>query len=58
LAGKNFLVAGADGLIESIKQRKGRAGVFTVSEMSRINVGDWKEFNRAEEILKKRNAIQ
>lgn len=42
-------------LIQSIKNRDGRVGVFPVSEMSWIDIGDWKEFNRAQEILAMKN---
>jgi dTDP-glucose pyrophosphorylase len=41
-------------LIENIKKRKGRVGVFPVSEMSWIDIGDWKEYNRAQEIISKK----
>ena len=41
-------------LITNIKKRKGRVGVFPVSEMSWLDIGDWKEFERTQEIFKKK----
>ena len=31
-------------LIDKIKKRKGRIGVFPVSEKSWIDIGDWKKY--------------
>ena len=41
-------------LISNIKKRKGRVGVFPVSEMSWMDIGDWKEYNRAEELFRRK----
>lgn len=41
-------------LIEKIKNRKGRIGVFPVSEMSWLDIGDWNEFKRTQEIFSKK----
>lgn len=42
-------------LISNIKKRKGRVGVFPVSEMSWLDIGDWNEFKRTQEIFSKKH---
>lgn len=44
-------------LIDNIKKRNGRVGVFPVSEMCWLDIGDWKEFNRAQEIATKKHFV-
>ncbi len=41
-------------LMEIIKKRNGRVGVFPVSEGSWLDIGEWKEYNRAQEIYKQK----
>ena len=43
-------------LINKVKKRNGRVGVFPVSEMSWLDIGDWKEFSRTQEIFRKKQA--
>ncbi|MEO6694987.1 MAG: nucleotidyltransferase family protein [Ignavibacteria bacterium] len=41
-------------LINGVKKRGGRVGVFPVSEKSWLDIGDWKEFRRTQEIFMKK----
>ncbi len=41
-------------LIEKIRERKGNVGVFPVSEMSWLDIGEWKEFTKTQDFLAKR----
>lgn len=42
-------------LISNIKTRGGKVGVFPVSEMSWLDIGDWKEFTKTQEIYRKKH---
>jgi dTDP-glucose pyrophosphorylase len=42
-------------LIARIKERKGRVGVFPVSEKSWLDIGEWAEYSKTQEFLSKRN---
>ncbi len=41
-------------LIESVRKRDGRIGVFPVSEKSWLDIGEWSEYNKTQEILKEK----
>jgi len=41
-------------LINKVKKRNGRVGVFPVSEMSWLDIGNWKEFSKTQEIFRKK----
>lgn len=44
-------------LIENVKSRNGKVGVFPLSEMSWVDIGDWKELGKTQEILLKKNLV-
>ena len=39
-------------LINKVKKRNGRVGVFPVSEMSWLDIGNWEEFSKTQEIFR------
>lgn len=41
-------------LIEAIKERGGNVGVFPVSEGSWIDIGNWAEYSKVQEVMKRR----
>ena len=41
-------------LIEKIKERDGKVGVFPVSEKSWLDIGNWSEYNKTQEIFKRK----
>jgi NDP-sugar pyrophosphorylase family protein len=41
-------------LMEKVKKRGGRVGVFPVSEGSWMDIGNWVEYNKTQETFKKR----
>ncbi len=43
-------------LISKITNRNGNVGVFPVSEMSWLDIGEWKEFTKTQDFLAKRRA--
>lgn len=43
-------------LIDKIRMRKGKVGVFPVSEMSWLDIGNWNEYNRTQEIHVKKSS--
>jgi len=43
-------------LIDKIKNRNGKVGVFPVSEMSWFDIGSWNEYKRTQEILVKKQS--